>query len=211
MQVNLIGLGSGQEETRSLEAQRALEQAELVLGAERLLQSLPAVPGQTRIAAARPEEIASCLQKTDAKDPCVVFSGDTGFYSGADGLLRLLREAGIAWRVLPGLSSVQLLSARLGKPWQDWVLRSAHGRPCDPIAALMTGNARSGTRASARCRPWSGKSSAARTSALSCRPRRHAPGRTSPRCPFCWWRPPRVPASGRAASRMRPSAAARCP
>ena len=139
MQVKLIGLGSGQEETRSLEAQRALEQAELVLGAERLLQSLPAVPGQTRIAAARPEEIASCLQKTDAKDPCVVFSGDTGFYSGADGLLRLLREAGIAWRVLPGLSSVQLLSARLGKPWQDWVLRSAHGRPCDPIAALMTG------------------------------------------------------------------------
>ena len=139
MQVNLIGLGSGQKETRSLEAQRALEQAELVLGAERLLRSLPAVPGQTRIAAARPEEIASCLQKTDAKDPCVVFSGDTGFYSGADGLLRLLREAGIAWSVLPGLSSVQLLSARLGKPWQDWVLRSAHGRPCDPIAALMTG------------------------------------------------------------------------
>ena len=32
MQVKLIGLGSGQEETRSLEAQRALEQAELVLG-----------------------------------------------------------------------------------------------------------------------------------------------------------------------------------
>ena len=137
MQVNLIGLGSGQKETRSLEAQRALEQAELVLGAERLLQSLPAVPGQTRIAAARPEEIASCLQKTDAKDPCVVFSGDTGFYSGADGLLALLRQAGIAWRVLPGLSSVQLLSARLGRPWQDWTLCSAHGRPCDPIAALM--------------------------------------------------------------------------
>ena len=139
MQVNLIGLGSGQEETRSFEAQRTLEKAGLVLGAERLLRSLPAVPGQTRIAAARPEEIAACLQKSDAKDPCVVFSGDTGFYSGADGLLRLLREAGIAWRVLPGLSSVQLLSARLGKPWQDWALCSAHGRPCDPIAALMTG------------------------------------------------------------------------
>ena len=139
MQVNLIGLGSGQEETRSAEAQRALEQSGLVLGAARLLRSLPAVPGQTRIAAARPEEIAACLQKSDAKDPCVVFSGDTGFYSGADGLLRLLREAGIAWCVLPGLSSVQLLSARLGEPWQDWVLCSAHGRPCDPIAALMTG------------------------------------------------------------------------
>ena len=122
MQVNLIGLGSGQEETRSFEAQRTLEKAGLVLGAERLIRGLPAVQGQTRIAAVRPEEIAAVLQKTDAKDPCVVFSGDTGFYSGADGLLRLMREAGIAWSVLPGLSSVQLLSARLGRPWQDWTL-----------------------------------------------------------------------------------------
>lgn len=139
MQVNLIGLGSGQEETRSFEAQRALEKAGLVLGAERLIRGLPAVQGQTRIAAVRPEKIAAVLQKTDAKDPCVVFSGDTGFYSGADGLLALLGEAGIAWRVLPGLSSVQLLSARLGRPWQDWTLCSAHGIPCDPVAALMTG------------------------------------------------------------------------
>ena len=66
MQVNLIGLGSGQEETRSLEAQRALEQAELVLGAERLLQSLPAVPGQTRIAAVRPEEDGESFEEIAA-------------------------------------------------------------------------------------------------------------------------------------------------
>ena len=70
----------------------------------------------------------------------MVFSGDTGFYSGASGLLALLREAGIDFRVLPGLSSVQLLASRLGVAWQDWTLCSAHGADCDPVAGLMTGD-----------------------------------------------------------------------
>ena len=65
--------------------------------------------------------------------------GDKKGFTKTDTAIRLLREAGIAWRVLPGLSSVQLLSARLGEPWQDWTLCSAHAAPCDPIAALMTG------------------------------------------------------------------------
>lgn len=42
-------------------------------------------------------------------------------------------------RVLPGISSVQLLAARLGRPWQDWNLCSAHGTDCDPVPAVMDG------------------------------------------------------------------------
>ena len=139
MQVTLIGLGGGTAEGLSAEARRALEQAELVLGAERLLENLPEIEHQGRIAATRAAELFARLKAAEAENPCVVFSGDTGFYSGADALLKLLREAGIACRVLPGLSSVQLLAARLGEPWQDWTLRSAHGVDCDPVAALMTG------------------------------------------------------------------------
>ena len=41
--------------------------------------------------------------------------------------------------ILPGLSSVQMLAARLGRPWQDWLLVSAHGASCDPIQAVMSG------------------------------------------------------------------------
>ena len=57
-------------------------------------------------------------------------------HSGARGLLPLLAERDIPARVLPGVSSVQLLSARLGLPWQDWALISAHGQDCDPVAAV---------------------------------------------------------------------------
>lgn len=139
MTVSLIGLGGGSADTMSLEARRALEQAELVLGAERLLESLPKNDTQKHIAAVRPEEILARLLNKNAVNCCVVYSGDTGFYSGARGLVPLLEEAGIPCRVLPGISSVQLLAARLQRPWQDWKLCSAHGAECDPVAAVMEG------------------------------------------------------------------------
>ena len=139
MQVTLIGLGGGAAGALSEEARRALEQAELVLGAERLLENLPQAEGRRLIASVRAGEILSQLRDKDAENVCVVYSGDTGFYSGAAGLIPLLREAGIAHRVLPGISSVQLLAARLGVPWQDWTLCSAHGVDCDPIPAVMSG------------------------------------------------------------------------
>ena len=139
MQVTLIGLSGGTGETLTPEARLALERAELVLGAARLLQALPRIEKQERAAATRAAELFERLTRSDAARPCVVFSGDTGFYSGASGLAPLLREAGIGYRVLPGLSSVQLLAARLGEPWQDWTLCTAHGADCDPVAALMAG------------------------------------------------------------------------
>ncbi|MBE7004251.1 MAG: precorrin-6y C5,15-methyltransferase (decarboxylating) subunit CbiE [Ruminococcaceae bacterium] len=136
--VTLIGLG-GMPDTLTLEAREALERSELVFGAQRLLESLPAREGQTRIAAVRAADILAQIKEGSGECPCVVYSGDTGFYSGAKGLLALLREQNIDCRVLPGVSSVQLLSARLGEPWQDWMLCSAHGVDCDPIAAVMQG------------------------------------------------------------------------
>ena len=54
-------------------------------------------------------------------------------------LLPLLREKGFAPQVLPGLSSVQLLAARLGRTWQDWKLVSAHGTECDAVAQVCGG------------------------------------------------------------------------
>ena len=41
--------------------------------------------------------------------------------------------------VIPGVSSIQILAARLGRPWQDWNLVSAHGVACDPVAEVMKG------------------------------------------------------------------------
>ncbi len=138
MFVTLIGLG-GAAETLTAEAREALERAETVIGAQRLLESLPDAENQTRVAAVRADEILALLRERNAERACGVFSGDTGFFSGARRLVPLLREAGIPHRVLPGVSSMQTLAARLGAPWQDWSLCSAHGAKCDAVAAVTEG------------------------------------------------------------------------
>ncbi|MDO5399567.1 MAG: precorrin-6y C5,15-methyltransferase (decarboxylating) subunit CbiE [Eubacteriales bacterium] len=138
MQVILAALGGGANETLTNETTKALREAELILGAGRLLESLGEEFSQNRVEAVRPEEILKAIQGS-GKNAVVVYSGDTGFYSGARLLLPLLDRAGIPARVLPGLSSVQLMAARLGRPWQDWHLVSAHGLACDPVEAVCGG------------------------------------------------------------------------
>ena len=134
--VTLIGMGASAA-TLTAEAREALGRAELVAGAQRLLDALPAGVTAERVPAVRPADILAAV--AGAQNAAVLYSGDTGFYSGAAGLLARLKEAGIPARVLPGLSSVQMLAAALGRPWQDWNMVSAHGRPCDPVAAVCGG------------------------------------------------------------------------
>ncbi len=139
MRVTLLGLGGGTPGTLTDGAREALERSALVIGAPRLLESLPRRAGQRFAAAVRTEELLALLDGAEEQEVCAVFSGDTGFYSGARALLALLEERGVEVNVLPGVSSVQLLAARLRRPWQDWTLCSAHGADCDPVAALLRG------------------------------------------------------------------------
>ena len=139
--VTLIGMGSGKWEALSAQAQAAVGGAGLVFGAKRLLAGLPADCTARQFALYQPADILEMLAQNPGQDAAVLYSGDTGFYSGASGLLTPLRALGIPARVYPGVSSVQLLSAALGRPWQDWKLVSAHGCACDPVAECMTNKA----------------------------------------------------------------------
>ena len=137
MQVILTALGGGTVETITAECMSALQQADLIIGAKRLLEHLPESCTGNRKAAVKAEEILEIIKDSGAEYVCVIFSGDTGFYSGTKKLLTMLD--GFSVKVLPGISSVQLLAARLGRPWQEWHLVSAHGVDCNAIHAVMEG------------------------------------------------------------------------
>lgn len=139
MKVILASAGGGTPDTLTAQCARALAEAQCIIGASRLLDALSV--SARKIAATRPAEVCQAVQDAqEYADTCVVlYSGDTGFYSGAMPLLPLLREKGFAPQVLPGLSSVQLLAARLGRTWQDWKLVSAHGTECDAVAQVCGG------------------------------------------------------------------------
>ena len=142
MPVYLAAMGGGTPETLTAECTRALQAADCILGAKRLLANLPEACTQNRVEAITSDALLAGLQRArqgGAKLAVVCYSGDTGFYSGARTLLPALAAQGFSGKVLPGVSSVQLLAARLGRPWQDWALVSAHGVDCDPVAAVSQG------------------------------------------------------------------------
>lgn len=138
--VILAAAGMGSDATYTAEARAALERAPFVLGAVRLLSALPPAEGQRRHPATLADDIAEQLEQWYAADglvcspdarPVVLLSGDTGFYSGAAALIPRLQERGWSCRVMPGVSTVAAVSARIGIPWQAWKLVSAHGRSVD--------------------------------------------------------------------------------
>lgn len=139
MNITLVGMGSGQPQCLTEQGLAALKSAELIIGARRLLLSLPDGCTQNRVSAYQIEEVIALLHAADCEKATLVYSGDTGFYSGASALIERLRAEGQKVTVCPGISSVQLLSAALGRPWQGWNLVSAHGRACNVLAECCQG------------------------------------------------------------------------
>lgn len=139
MNITLIGMGSGLPGSLTVQALDALQQAELILGAKRLLQGLPAGCTPNRKAYYLPRDVLACLRAEPCRKAALVYSGDTGFYSGAAALVPELQALGAEVTVLSGLSSVQLLAAALGRSWQNWHLVSAHGCACSPVAECSAG------------------------------------------------------------------------
>ena len=139
MRVILAASGGGSVQTMTQDCQLALRNAGCIIGASRLLEELSEEYTQNRVPATAPQMVLQGIRSAKAETCVVLYSGDTGFYSGARALIPLLEKEGISYQVLPGLSSVQLLAAALERPWQDWLLLSAHGKKCDPVGAVMQG------------------------------------------------------------------------
>ena len=134
----LIGIGMGTRAQMTQEAIQALEYVPVIFGAKRMLEAVGVVRAK-KVCEYRREQILEYL--CDHPDVCraaVVFSGDVGFYSGADGFARQFVCGERLWQTtrIAGLSSVNYFAARLGIAWQDVRLCSVHGRSNDLIGQI---------------------------------------------------------------------------
>ena len=131
--LTVVGMGPGSQSCLTLEALEALRKADLIVGAGRLLETLPEGCSKNRKIAVSAQAVCDAVYGSDSSLPCVVCTGDTGCYSLCTGL-------GKYWdgelSILPGIGSMSYLAAKLQLPWQDWKVVSAHGRACDPVAAV---------------------------------------------------------------------------
>lgn len=128
--VTIVGIGPGSEAAQTGEVRAAIRAADALIGARRMLEAV-ARPGQLALDAIAPEAIADRIREhPQCRRFTVVMSGDTGFFSGTKKLLPLL--AGCRVTVLPGLSSLSCLCARLGTSYEDVLPVTLHGRS-EPI------------------------------------------------------------------------------
>jgi precorrin-6Y C5,15-methyltransferase (decarboxylating) len=142
-QAAIVGLGMNAA-TLTGEGRQAVEEAEVLLGAARLLEVFAPL-GKPAVAEHRPQAVARLLESRREERFCVLVSGDTGFYSAAEGLYAALQ--GYSPRMIPGVSSLSYFFARLGRPWQDAALVSRHGRQANwvdtvrrnPLTFALTG------------------------------------------------------------------------
>lgn len=132
MKISLVSMGPGDSTQLTVAAAQAIAKADCLIGAARLLdrfcgESIQCVP------LALPEKMIDYLNThQEAQHPCILLSGDSGFYSAAGKLVQHFGMDQI--EIFPGVSSVSYFASRLGIPWQDWHLVSAHGVECDIVS-----------------------------------------------------------------------------
>lgn len=148
-QIALLGMGMGDRRLLTGEVQEKLEQAEVLFGAKRLLHESAAWIHPEE---AKPyylaEDILPWLQAQECgRKVAVLFSGDTGFYSGAGKLYRALQQAveqgelRASVKLYPGICAVSYLAASLGVSWEDAAVESIHGREIN-LPGLLQKHAR---------------------------------------------------------------------
>ncbi|MBP3645154.1 MAG: precorrin-6y C5,15-methyltransferase (decarboxylating) subunit CbiE, partial [Clostridia bacterium] len=131
--VSLVGIGMGNPETRTLGMEKAIREADCLIGAKRMLESVDTRNKKTHIAIAA-KDIAETIRSSADRRFAVLLSGDTGFYSGAKALVTELNDMEV--EVLPGIGSLQYFCSKLQRPWQDVRPISLHGRNCDFIGEV---------------------------------------------------------------------------
>ena len=133
-EVFLAGIGPGSERFQLPAIRETIQKSDCLIGAQRMLDAV-ARPGQQTCDAIAPENIASAVRAhPECRTFTVVLSGDTGFFSGAKKLLPLL--SGCKVTVLPGISSMSYLCAKLGASYDDAAIVSLHGRTTDIARAV---------------------------------------------------------------------------
>ncbi len=122
--VYLIGTGTNGTGSLTAEAAKAIDESELIVGATRMLEPY-GDSGKELVNEYNPERTAEAIRNSKAQTASVLFSGDTGFFSGAKKLLPLLDDMDTA--VLPGVSSFAAFCAKCGLSYENMKFISLHG------------------------------------------------------------------------------------
>ncbi|MDY3918110.1 MAG: precorrin-6A reductase [Candidatus Limivivens sp.] len=134
-QITLAGIGMGSREGMTLEVKQACREAQLLIGADRMLKAAEEF-GKPVLKAYQTEVIRDYVcHHPEYEKITILLSGDIGFYSGAKKLLEAFEGEDI--QVCCGISSVVYLCGKLHTSWEDVKLVSLHGRRANLVGIVQ--------------------------------------------------------------------------
>ena len=125
MKVYIVGIGMDGDKTMTREAEAAIAEAQLLIGAERMLGPFSQL-GKEMFCSYLPKDIATKLSSCGYDCAAVLMSGDCGFFSGTKKLLPLLSEHDV--KVMAGISSAAYFCSRLGLSYEQMKFVTLHGQ-----------------------------------------------------------------------------------
>ena len=126
--ITLAGCGMGSDKCLTHEVREAIKEADAVFGAKRIIDGISAGKKFDMYLA---KDIIPVLESDRSiQKAVIVFSGDSGFYSGTKAMSAALKkwDSKADIRILPGISSVSYLSSLVGTSYDDGAIISIHGR-----------------------------------------------------------------------------------
>ncbi len=136
--ITLVGIGMGDAQQLTLEAVTACENADVIIGAERMLSTVKTYCGNTFNAYLADDVMNFINAHPEYNNIVVALSGDVGFYSAARKLIDLIERTDYELAIVCGISSVVYLCSKLKTSWEDVTLLSAHGREVNVTAAVRS-------------------------------------------------------------------------
>ncbi len=152
LEITLAGVGMGDRRSITEAVLHEIERADVLFGAERLIG--PYQPRMGKMPYYSAGQVVPCLKNLQAAAPgrrvraVVLFSGDSGFYSGCralkEGLQKEIESGGLraSVKILPGISSVSYLAACMGASYEDAAIYSIHGKEIPDLAEKIARSAR---------------------------------------------------------------------
>lgn len=129
----IAGCGPGAADYVTPAVMSAAEGADVLVGAERLLELFPHLEAERHpLAGDLAGALDAARRHREAGDRvCVLVTGSPGLCSLASTVLERVGRANC--RILPGISSVQVACARVGIDWQDVRVINAHDGPPETV------------------------------------------------------------------------------
>lgn len=129
--VYIVGIGMEGRQTLTQQAQKAIDSADCLIGAERMLKPFSDI-SKNKLTSWDSSEISDYVMSTSFDTYAVLMSGDCGYFSGTENLLKALPE-GVETEIINGISSPVYFCGKLQIPWQDIPTVNLHGETANVV------------------------------------------------------------------------------